>query len=209
MKDILIIGTGGLGREVYGILQKRIEAGANWNFKGFLDDNLNALDNYNYPKVISTIKDYEPKENEFCLLSIASPKTKKAISESLLQRGAKFETLIHPLCSIGPNVTLGAGLIIYPFVSITCDSTIGDFVTINSSCSIGHDTSIGNFSTLSTGCDITGNVKLGEGVFLASNVTTIPKSKIGDYASIGINSFVAGKLKGEKSYLGNPATPLF
>jgi len=208
MKDILIIGAGGFGREVYGFIQHAIKAGAQWNFKGFLDDNINMLDSFNYPKkVVGTIKDYQPQENEYCLLAIASPIVKKNLSAMLLERGAKFETLIHPFSAIGENVKIGIGFISCPFVSITCDSVIGDFVTINTGSTIGHDTALGSFTTLSAGCDITGNVKIGEGVFLASNVTTVPKAKIGDWSSVGLNSFVVGKLKENKKYLGNPAAP--
>ena len=208
MKDIFIIGAGGFGREVYSFLRYAISLGAQYNFKGFLDDRLDALDKFNYPMgVVGSISDYQPKENEYCILAIVAPNIKKEMSERMLAKGVRFETFIHPTAMIGVNINMGQGVVVCPFVSIPCDSVIGDFATINVGCTVGHDAEVGRYTTLSCGCDITGNVKLGEGVFFASNIAVVPSAKVGDWARIGINSFVIGKVKGEKNYLGNPIRP--
>ena len=107
MKNIVIVGAGGFGREVFNHAEDCIRVGADWKIKGFIDDNLKALDNYDYPqKVIGTIKEYIPEENDFFICAIGSPKTKKIVVGALLQRGAKFEKLIHPSVKIGRNVKI-------------------------------------------------------------------------------------------------------
>ena len=63
MKQLLIIGARGFGREIYGLAQACIEAGADMRVKGFLDDKIDALDGYkNYPPIISSVEAYEPEE---------------------------------------------------------------------------------------------------------------------------------------------------
>ena len=51
MKQLLIIGARGWGREVCDIAKACIAAGAEFLVKGFLDDKSDALDGYdNYPQ---------------------------------------------------------------------------------------------------------------------------------------------------------------
>lgn len=209
MKNILIVGAGGFGREVFVFANHCIASGENWHIKGFLDDNKDALKNLKYPvEIVSGISDYAPEPDELCLVAIANPKIKKQVVADLRSRGAKFATLIHPTSIVGHNVEISEGVIVCPFVSIPCDSKIGEFTHINTNCTIAHDSELGAYTTLSAGCDITGYTTLGEGVFFASNVACVPNSKVGDWASVGINSFVISKLKGGESYLGNPARPI-
>ena len=44
MKDLLIVGAGGLGRELLQWVKDVNSAEATWHIKGFLDDNPNRLD---------------------------------------------------------------------------------------------------------------------------------------------------------------------
>ena len=64
MKHLIIIGAGGMGRTMYSNALESIGFGETFDIKGFIDDNLNALNEYpNYPPVIATIKDYQPVED--------------------------------------------------------------------------------------------------------------------------------------------------
>ena len=43
MKNLIIIGAGGCGREVLQWAKDINEKGKQWNIKGFIDDDINAL----------------------------------------------------------------------------------------------------------------------------------------------------------------------
>jgi len=108
--DLIIVGAGGLGREVYSWLSQEIKEKQNQKIKGFIDDNPNSLDKFEYPvKIISTISDYRPNPEEKLVLSILNPEIKKRIVESLSQKGAEFYKLIHPSANLGTNIKLGEG----------------------------------------------------------------------------------------------------
>ncbi len=209
MKDLIIVGAGGFGREVYGYALSCIENGANWRVKGFLDDNPNALNPYNYPLgIIGSISEWRPSAGELYIMGLGAPKEKKRIAEFLMSRGAEFTTLIHPLAYIGRNVKMGKACIICPFCVLNCDLELGDFVTVNTNSALGHDARIGSWCTLSSHSDITGRVSLGEGVFFSSSVTTVPSAKIGDWCNVGINSSVIGRIKPNTKVFGNPASEI-
>ena len=65
MKQLLIIGARGFGREVYNLFLACKAAGLEMCCKGFLDDKKDALDGYkNYPPIISSVEDYIIQEDD-------------------------------------------------------------------------------------------------------------------------------------------------
>ncbi len=210
MKKVIIVGAGGFGRELHNWLGDVLKRGkTQWEFKGFLDDNLNALKDFSIEeKVIGTIDDWVPSPDEVFLCGLGNPKMKKYCCQLLLERGAVFETLIHPTAIVGRNVNIGCGSVICPRVNLTCDVNIGAFVTMNVNSGMGHDASIGSWSTVSAYCDITGWVKIGSGVFIGSHATVLPKIRVGDNAVIGAGSTVVINVAEHTTVFGVPAKRL-
>ena len=126
MKDLIIVGAGGLGREVLQMCME-INGLANcWNIKGFINDDLHALDGFECKySIIGTIKDWQPKENEVFVFAIAAPRAKEKLVNSLLERGAIFETVISPRAFVADNAQIGQGVVISPFCYISCNTKIG------------------------------------------------------------------------------------
>ena len=63
MKDLIIVGASGFGREVLRLVEEINNNSHKWNIKGFIDDNLNALNgvecNYN---ILGRICDWNPED---------------------------------------------------------------------------------------------------------------------------------------------------
>lgn len=206
MKNIVIAGAGGFGREVYCWIKNCSEHAQNYNIVGFIDDNLQALNHLNYPlEVISTIQDYNSKENEYVVVAIGDPNSKRRVVEYLLSKSTRFETIIHPTAVIGQNVRIGHGTILCPNSILTCDISLGNFVIVNCTSGVGHDATIGNYSTLSAHVDITGHVHIGERVLIGSHATVLPNVKVQDDAVIGSGSVVVRNVKKHTTVFGNPA----
>ncbi len=205
MKELIIVGAGGFGRELLQWVKDINQVENKWEIKGFIDDNLNALDGFNSDyEVIGNIKDWGPDSNEVFACGIANPMHKEKITSILKSKGAIFTSVIHPTAIIGCHNQIGEGLVAYPYSGISVNVKIGDFVTLLSS-GIGHDAMIGNYTTISSYCDITGGVIIGDKVFLGSHVTIIPGRKIGDNAYIGAGSVVVTNIKKHTKVMGNPA----
>lgn len=206
MKDILIIGAGGCGREVLqwikdiNIIEKR------WSIKGFLDDDPNALDGKSCDVgIVASIDDYEIKENDVFVCSIGDSKTRKDVVERFKIKGAKFVTIIHPSAIIADSTSIGEGIIIYPFALVSDNAVIGDYCIINMYSSVTHDVVLGNYCTISGHCDITGKCRLGDGVFMGTTSHVVPGSVIGDDVFICAGSTVMTNVRDGLKVLGNPA----
>ncbi|MEN9304704.1 MAG: hypothetical protein RL264_3133 [Bacteroidota bacterium] len=205
MKNIIIVGASGFGREVLQWVKHCNMAGADWNIKGFIDDNLNALDGYECDyKIIGSVKSYEIQQDDFFALAIALPKVKKLVVQGLKAKGARFATIIHPTAIIGEFCFFGEGLIVTPNAKVSPNVTIGNFVTLLGS-GVGHDAKIADFCTVTGNCSINGHVVLDEGAFIASNSCVAPGKKVGAWAYVGMGAMVISNVKPESKVMGNPA----
>ena len=205
MKDIIIVGAGGFGREVADWIEDINDVSPTWNVLGFLDDNLDALKGYasDY-KVIGKISDWEPKPNQWYACGLAFPRAKRHCVGLLQSKGAKFATIIHPTAIISKFSEIGEGTIITQRSGLNTNTKVGKFVTLLES-RMGHDSSIGDYSTLSGDCNINGHVSIGEDVYVSCGVSIAPSKKIGDGAKIGIGSIVISNVKPGVTVFGNPA----
>lgn len=205
MKELIIVGAGGFGRELLQWIKDINKIYNKWSIKGFIDDNRNSLENFKCSlSIIGTIEDWIPKKNEVFAIAIANPLVKEKCVMILKSKGAIFENIIHPTAIIGEDNEIGEGFVAYPFSAITNNVMVGNFVTLLSS-GIGHDVKIGNYTTISSQCDITGGVKIGDRVFIGSTVTIIPNRSIGDDVYIGAGSVVISNIKQKSKVFGNPA----
>lgn len=205
MKNIIIVGASGLGREVLEWIKDINEVSPRWKIKGFIDDNLAALDSLDSEfRIIGKIHDWVPAEEEVFVCAIAFPRVKYEIVKTLKEKGAEFETIIHPSTIIGDNVKIGEGTVIAPRSLLTTNVELGSFVTFLSS-DAGHDSKIGNFSTLSGKCSVNGHVEIGEKVYLGNGSLIYPGKKVGDGAFVGIGSVVLNNVKAGTKVFGNPA----
>lgn len=206
MKQLIIVGAGGFGRELLQWCKDIQQVNKEWDILGFIDDNLSSLDEYECDyKVIGTIKEWQPNDNQVFALAIADPKTKASTIARLEERGANFVSIIHPDARIGNFNTLGKGLVLYPNARITVNVTIGDYVTVLDNTSIGHDAVIGDFTTISASCGINGHVQVGQFSYFGCNASTIPNIKIGENCHIGVGSMVVNNIKSGMHVFGNPA----
>jgi len=170
-RRILIVGAGGFGREV---LQWARDAWPECSDRlaGFLSADRGALDAFDAGLgVIETPEAYEPQPGDGLLLGIGVPYTRRQVAESLLARGARFLTLVHPTAIVAASATVGVGAILCPYAIASDSCHIGRFVLMNYHTSLGHDASAGAFAVLSPYATLGGNAHVEDDVFLGPGVT--------------------------------------
>lgn len=204
MKDIIIVGAGGCGREIANWIEDINKIEETWNILGFIDDNVNALEGFPTKyKIIESISNHIPG-NAYYAIGIANPPVKKKIAEMLESKGAEFASIIHPSTRIYTEFPLGRGLITYPNARISTGCKIGNFVNIQSTI-IGHDVLIEDYVTVSSSCGVTGGTKLRKACFLADHAAISVGMEIGKNAYVGIGSVVIRDVKEDTRVFGNPA----
>lgn len=206
MKNLLIIGAGGCGREVLQWAKDINGVKLTWNIKGFIDDDLDALSEKKCSiPVISKVDEYKIKEDDEFVCSIGNSSIRKHIIEKLEAKGAIFTNLVHPKASVADTAIIGKNVIIYPFALISDNAVIGDGSIINMYSSIAHDSVLGRYCTISAHCDVTGVCRLGNNVFMGTTSNMVPGTEIGDDVYICAGSTVMASVRKNRKVLGNPA----
>ncbi len=208
MKNLIIIGAGGMGRTLYSNALESIGYGEKFVVKGFIDDNLQALDGFpNYPPVIATIRDYQPQPDDVFVSSIGGA-SRRSCMEEVISRGGEFIELIHQTARIYANAKLGKGNFIGAYSVIGNDAEIGDYNMIQSYTIIGHDAKIGNWNRIDTHVTCVGGIIVEDEVNIHTSAVISHKVRVEKGAHVGALSFVIRKVKAGTTVMGNPAKRL-
>lgn len=206
MKQLLIIGARGWGREVYNMLPDCVGYGTEYVVKGFLDDKADALDGMpGYPPIIDSVENYEPQEEDVFTCALGDAHWKKHYVEIVLSKGGKFINIIHNTATIERNTTIGQGCIITARVGISCDIKIGDFVTFQVYTIVGHDAKIGNYCHLGVRSFMGGYSVLGHVTTIQTSSIVLPHVRVGNECMVGAGAVVIKKVKDGNTVYGNPA----
>lgn len=208
-KDFYLLGAGGLARELESWIQNTNFANS-YALKGFIDDDLEALKEYdNDFKIKHTFSDGKLWKEKNILLGIASSEIKEKAYHILIKNNCKLLSFSHNFTLIGNNTILGIGYVLCPFVVVSCNVKLGKCVTVNSGSQIGHDVTIGDYTSIMANVDIGGGANIGKSVFIGSNAVILPGVKIPDNTRIGAGAVVIKSIKQSGSYFGNPAKKIF
>lgn len=206
MKNIVIVGAGGVGREVSLIIQQINRLEPTWNLIGYIDDNPENWGNVvNGYAVLGGIDSLTMMcKDTYVIIAIANYEVKKRIVTKLNNK-FKFATIVHPKVLIHDYMEIGEGCIVYEGVIITANVSIGNHVIISPKSGVGHDTIIENYVSLLWNVNISGNDRIGEGVMFGSGSTIIQGKNVGMAAIIGAGAVVTKDIPAGATVVGIPA----
>lgn len=209
MKDIVIFGAGGLGREVACLIKHINEVNPVWNLLGFYDDGIVAGTKNEYGEVLGNVQDLAAyKKDVSVAIAIATPKTVKMIVEKLaVNKNLRYPNLISPDFSISDpdNYSMGYGNIIQRNCTISCNVHLGNFNILNTGVGMGHDARIGDFNSFMPAVKLSGEVTIGDCNFFGVGSIVLQQLKIGFGVKLGAASVLMRNAKDNVLYLGNPA----
>jgi sugar O-acyltransferase (sialic acid O-acetyltransferase NeuD family) len=204
MKDIVIIGAGGLGKEVKFLIDEINSRSLNWNIIGFIDDNIKKGTIVHGIPILGGVKWLQGKSiNAVC--AVGNSEARFKIYSSLKVEDIVFPRIIHPQVGISSSVKISEGVIIQSNVSISVDVLIGRFTLLSPSTTIGHDTTLSDFVTVLPGANISGNVFIGEKVTIGTGSKIIQNIRVGNNSYLGAGAVVISDIPSNVVAVGVPA----
>ena len=206
MKDVLIIGAMGYGREIFDFIQSLNSGRHEYNVKGFLDDRSHALDGFTgFPRILTSVENYEPDKNDYFVCAVGDVRARLKYINLIEDKNGKFLSLIHPGSMVSNKAELGKGVIISGFCSISNNVRIGDYSIVHPFCNIGHDASVGSNTSIGSHCFMGGWSTVGSMTMVHPHSTILPHADVGNNATVGAGSVILRKVKDGTSVFGVPA----
>ncbi|MBE5863911.1 MAG: acetyltransferase [Lachnospiraceae bacterium] len=211
MKDLIIIGAGGFGREVAWLVERYNKVNPTWKLLGFLDDNESIQGKkMNGYEVLGKTDDASKYSEAYFVCAVGASKTRERIIEHVKQvhPHIKFATIIDPTAEFSEYVTFGEGTIICAHTIITVNISIGSHVIINLDCTIGHDSVLEDFVTLYPSVNLSGATRIKRVAELGTGMQIIQGKTIGEYSILGAGAIVVDDIPPRCTAVGSPARPI-
>ncbi|MAG77386.1 MAG: acetyltransferase [Colwelliaceae bacterium] len=209
MKKLIVIGAGGLAKEVVWLAQE-----CGYQIFGLLDDNTQMLGQQIMgAKVLGTAANWVDYSDCHFIIAIGSPRIRYVVHEKMLQTAPQgsspqFATLIHPSVIKSSSVSIGEGSIIFPGCVLTVEVSIGRHTVLNPSNTVSHESSIGDFVTLAPMAAIAGNVTLEDFTEVGIGAAIRQGLTIAQGGMLGMGGVQTKDIPENTVFVGNPAKPL-
>lgn len=203
MKNLYIIGAGGLALEVLFLIEEINKVKEQYAFGGFVDKEKGELNGFKVFDEDTFLNNN--KEKDTCIVfGIGDPSLIKKIH--LKYNHLHFPNLIHPnFVGDTKNIHLGKGNIITAGCVFTTNIKVGDFNLFNLNTTVGHDAHIGDINIINPSVSISGGVKIGNNNLIGVGSIILQYKTVGNDSIVGAASLVTKNVEDNVIVLGVPA----
>lgn len=205
MKPLVILGSGGLAREIAWLIEDNNKNNPEWEILGFVsDDHFDS--EYRYPILGDDewLLNYPKKIDAVC--AIGNPEIKERIWNRYKENeNISFPVIISRHAVVSDSAKMEDGVIICAGSIVSVNTNFGRFTICDRKTTIGHESCTGNYVTISPGANVSGNVKIGERAFLGTGSNIIQGISIGDNSIIGAGATVIRDIPENCTAVGVPA----
>lgn len=208
MKDLVILGAGGLGQEIAWLVEEINHHTREWNLLGYLDPDPKCFGTspLGYP-VLGSDADARRYKDAHLVLGVGDPRLRKRLVESLGAASYQWATLISPTARVHPSNSLGTGVVVGRYSDMTVNCRIGDFAFLNIHVVLGHAVQVGDYSVVDPNVTVNGEGQIGSVCLVGANAF-VRDVVVGDGVTIGAGSVVVKNVEPDCVVAGVPAQVL-
>lgn len=197
MTNVVIVGAGGLGREILEYAKN-----ASMAVGGFLDDVVaGEVEGH---RVLGKVTPGAMSPDRAYVIAVGEPALRRDLSLRLSETKAA-DPIVHQTAYVSPSARLGQGVVVAPFAFIGPGTVLGAHCLVNVGAVIGHDVALGEYSVVSPGAGLAGGCSLGPGVFVGMNAAVLPKLTVGAGSKVAACAMVTSAVPASSLSVGNPA----
>lgn len=207
MRDLVLVGAGGFGRETIDTVLAINEVALTWRIVGVVDDSLADVNAQRLHELdvehLGGLSRIPPRTE--VAIAVGNPAARRRISMDLARRGHTFPQLIHPTTVIGSRFQAGPGLITLAGVSIGTNVQLGDHVHLNAHAVIGHDAVLHDHVSVNPNATVSGDCLIGASTLVGAGSVVLQQLSVGSEATIGAAACVTSDVTPRAVVVGVPA----
>lgn len=212
MKSLLIIGAGGMGREVVDMIRASAQErdGARYTDIAFIDDALTPGSLVYGVKVAGDrmmLGGLKPGTVELCV-AVGDPLTRREIIDDIERYGHRFATIIDPTAMVRPTAIIGEGVLVSARAFVSCNVSLESHAVVSFGAIVGHDAVVGRYAFIGPRAVVCGAVRIAEGAIVGAGASLHPGVKVGRWAKVAVGAAAFGHVEERATMFGNPARPM-
>ena len=211
-RDLVLIGSGGFGRETAQAVHALNRNGVAWRLLGYLDDDparhglvidgtpvLGGRDRIEHLPGASFVVCTGRPDNYVSRLRIVS---------DLRLPPERYATIVHPSAAVSTSSSVGYGSVLLAHVTLTADVTVRAHVAIMPHVTLTHDDIVDDFATIASGVCLGGGVRVGRSAYLGAGALVGEHCTVGAFSLVGMGAVATRDVPPSEVWAGIPARRL-
>jgi sugar O-acyltransferase (sialic acid O-acetyltransferase NeuD family) len=210
--DLVLVGSGGFGRETAEAVRASVTAGVPWRLLGFIDDDPARADEIiDGTPVIGgreELKRYPDARVVVCTGRPDNYVSRPHIVEELGFPPERYATIVHPAAIVSSTSSVGYGSVLLANTVLTAAVRMGAHVAVMPHVTLTHDDRIEDFVTLASRSALGGGTTIGRGAYIGAGAIVGQGLAIGELALVGMGAVVTRDVPAREVWVGVPARRL-
>jgi sugar O-acyltransferase (sialic acid O-acetyltransferase NeuD family) len=210
VRPLVVIGSGGFGRETVEAVRAVNAVRPTWDLLGFLDDDParqgKEIDGVRVLGPIDQARDgFAAAQLVVCTGHPGNYLSKKRIVERLALPASRYGTILHPSVALATSSKVGRGSVLLAHVVATASVRIGAHVAVMPGTVFTHDDVVGDYATFGAGVRLAGRVTVERGAYVGSGALIRENRTIGAWSLVGMGSILTKDVPPGEVWVGAPA----
>jgi sugar O-acyltransferase (sialic acid O-acetyltransferase NeuD family) len=210
--DLILVGSGGFGRETAEAVRALTAVGVPWRLLGFIDDDpTRAGEIIDGTPVLGGREELERLPDARVVVCTGRPGNYVSRLRIVSELGLppdRYATIVHPSAVVSSSSSIGPGTVLLACTVLTAAVRVGAHVAVMPHVTLTHDDIVEDFATLASRSALGGGARIGRCAYVGAGAMIGGQIVIGELALVGMGAVVTKDVPDREVWAGVPARRL-